>query len=58
LTLPQTTWRITGFTDWPNTVSIELTVDTDAPGVLTAIENAAANYGIQLERVGAGDSET
>lgn len=46
---PQTRWRILHTPD--GFVSVQLTVDTAAPLVVSRIEQAAKNAGITLERV-------
>jgi hypothetical protein len=48
---PCTTWRLTRIPDWPNELDIRVVVDTTAPLVIAAIEQAAERQGLELERV-------
>jgi hypothetical protein len=48
---PVTEWRIVGIPDWAGRLDITLAVDTTAPMVLRAIELAAANHGVHLQRI-------
>jgi hypothetical protein len=47
----QTRWRIRAVPDLPQRLDVELIVDTEAPAVIQAIEEAAATNGVQLERL-------
>jgi hypothetical protein len=50
-----TAWRLVRVPDFPNRLDIQLVVDTTAPAVVEAIEEAAKRNGIVLERMaGAG----
>lgn len=45
-----TRWKILSLPKYPNKISVELSVDTVARPVIEAIEKAAAENGIVLER--------
>jgi hypothetical protein len=47
----RTRWLLRRVPDWPNDVAVELVVDTTAPTVVEAIEQAAASNGIELQRM-------
>jgi hypothetical protein len=52
--MPQTQWRLTQIPDVPQALEITLAVDTTAPAVVRAVEEAAFKYGVKLERVTKG----
>jgi hypothetical protein len=52
--LPATRWRLTRVPTFPD-LNVALTVDTTAPAVVRAIEQAAADAGIALERTDPDD---
>ena len=45
-----TRWRIAGVPQLPQSLNVYLTVDTTAPAVISAVEQAAYMYGIALVR--------
>jgi hypothetical protein len=46
----RTVWRIVRVPNWSGRLSVELVVDTSAERVVRAIEQAARQAGIELER--------
>ena len=46
-----TAWVIRSVSGWPKRLAFTLTVDTEAPAIVEAIEEAADRNGIVLERV-------
>jgi hypothetical protein len=44
-----TVWRITGLPGVHVQVDVALTINTDSPIVIAAVEQACAEYGIRLE---------
>jgi hypothetical protein len=52
---PVTRWRLAAISNWPGRLDVTLAVDSTAPMVVNAIENAAAHWGVDLERLKEGE---
>jgi hypothetical protein len=47
----RTVWRLKAIPSWPTYLDVQVVVDTTAPMVVKAIEQAAEAHGIELEKI-------
>lgn len=54
--MSRTTWRVTSF-DPAVPMRLQLVLDSDEPRTVELVEQAAAQWGVELERVEEGDDD-